>query len=135
MSLSKRWAVFLDVYESDKLINVPIAKHHNLAKFTLGMKNLYGAIGGKRNRLHQHIHSGIVDLAAFFKPTLTIIDAIRILKTKWSHQGRDSFLWVIGSGNREKGLPNLFGFQTNIPRFGQAWIYFNGLSDFLLSEH
>ena len=50
---------FLD---ADKLINVPIAKHHSLTGVTLGMKNWYGLIGGDRNRLHQRIHESLVDL-------------------------------------------------------------------------
>lgn len=75
----KRWPVYKDIIEADKLINIPIAKHHSLSRLTLGMKNFYGAVGGYRGRLHQNIHSGIVDLAHFFKPDLTIIDAVRIL--------------------------------------------------------
>ena len=39
-----------------------------------------GLIGGDRNRLHQRIHESIADLAAFAKPTLTVLDAYRILK-------------------------------------------------------
>ena len=42
----KEWEVFLDVYEADKIINAPIAKHHSLSRVTLGMKNWLGAIGG-----------------------------------------------------------------------------------------
>jgi uncharacterized protein (DUF362 family) len=67
---------FLD---ADKLINVPVAKHHSLTGVTLGMKNWYGLIGGDRNRLHQRIHESIVDLTAFAKPTLTVMDAYRVL--------------------------------------------------------
>jgi uncharacterized protein (DUF362 family) len=43
------------------------------------MKNWYGLIGGRRNRLHQDIHTSIADLASFMRPTLTVIDAIRVL--------------------------------------------------------
>jgi uncharacterized protein (DUF362 family) len=43
------------------------------------MKNWIGAVGGRRNALHQDIHQTIVDLARFFKPTVTLIDAIRIM--------------------------------------------------------
>lgn len=75
----KRWPVYAPIVECDKLINVPVAKHHSLSRLTLGMKNFYGAVGGSRGRLHQNIHDGIVDMARFFKPDLTIIDAIRIM--------------------------------------------------------
>jgi uncharacterized protein (DUF362 family) len=43
------------------------------------MKNWIGAVGGRRNKLHQDIHMTIVDLAQFFNPTLTLIDGIRIM--------------------------------------------------------
>jgi len=75
----KQWPVFVDVIEADKLINVPVAKVHALSILTLGMKNFYGAVGGNRGRLHQEIHQGIVDMARFFKPNLTVIDAVRIM--------------------------------------------------------
>jgi uncharacterized protein (DUF362 family) len=43
------------------------------------MKNLMGLIGGDRGRIHWHLEPAIVDLAAFFKPTLVVLDAIRVL--------------------------------------------------------
>jgi uncharacterized protein (DUF362 family) len=46
---------------------------------TLGMKNWYGLLGGDRNRLHQRIHESLVDLTAFAKPTLTVLDGYRVL--------------------------------------------------------
>ncbi|MCL2824587.1 MAG: DUF362 domain-containing protein [Polyangiaceae bacterium] len=73
------WPVLRPLIEADKLINIPIPKHHGLARFTCAMKNWYGFIGGRRNRLHQDIHTSIADLASFVRPTLTIIDAIRVL--------------------------------------------------------
>ncbi len=75
----KSWPVFTPFLEADKLINLPIAKHHNLVGATLGMKNWYGILGGERNRLHQQIHQSLADLAAFLLPTLTIMDCYRIL--------------------------------------------------------
>ena len=73
------WPVFQPFLEADKIINVPIAKHHSLTGVTLGMKNWYGILGGQRQQLHQHIHESLVDLADFMRPTLTIVDAYRIL--------------------------------------------------------
>jgi uncharacterized protein (DUF362 family) len=64
---------------ADKIINIPIAKHHTLTGATLGMKNWYGILGGPRQRLHQQIHESLVDLADFMRPTLTIVDAFRVL--------------------------------------------------------
>ena len=73
------WPVFLPVVEADKVINLPVAKHHILSSLTLGMKNWFGAVGGRRGTLHRDIHPNIVDLAQFFNPTLTLIDATRIM--------------------------------------------------------
>src|SRR6187399_804837 len=74
-----QWPVYLPLVNADKVINVPVAKHHNLSKFTGGMKNWYGILGGRRNRLHQNIHLSIADLATFMRPTLTVLDATRVL--------------------------------------------------------
>ncbi len=84
----KEWDILLDILEADKLINVPIVKHHSLSRVTLGMKNLLGAVGGARNQLHQKLDQSMVDLAAFFKPTLTVLDAYRILVRNGPQGGR-----------------------------------------------
>jgi uncharacterized protein (DUF362 family) len=73
------WPVLEPLLEADKLINVPIAKHHSLTGCTLGLKNLYGIIGGSRSRLHQRIHDSLADLLAFARPTLTVLDGYRVL--------------------------------------------------------
>jgi uncharacterized protein (DUF362 family) len=73
------WPVFTPLVNADKVINVPVAKHHNLSKYTAAMKNWYGVLGGRRNRLHQNIDTSIADLATFMRPTLTIVDAVRVL--------------------------------------------------------
>ena len=75
----KNWPVFAPFLEADKIINLPIAKHHALTGATLGMKNWYGILGGERNRLHQQIHQSLADLAGFMLPTLTLMDCYRVL--------------------------------------------------------
>lgn len=73
------WPVYTPLVNADKVINVPVAKHHNLSKFTGAMKNWYGLLGGRRNRLHQNIDVSVADLATFMRPTLTVMDATRVL--------------------------------------------------------
>jgi uncharacterized protein (DUF362 family) len=73
------WPIFTTLVEADKVINVPVAKHHNLAKYTAAMKNWYGVLGGRRNRLHQNIDTSIADLATFMRPSLVVVDAWRVL--------------------------------------------------------
>lgn len=75
-----RQKVYRPFMEATKLINVPIAKHHGLCGTTLAMKNLYGILGGNRSRLHQDIHESLADLGNFLRPTLTILDAFRVLE-------------------------------------------------------
>lgn len=65
--------------ECDCYINIPIAKHHVLAKLTLGLKNAMGVIGGNRGLIHKDIGQRIADLNLVIRPKLTIIDATRIL--------------------------------------------------------
>ena len=86
----KDWEVFTDFVEADKFINVPIAKHHSLCRVTFGMKNLMGAIGDPRNQIHQKLDQSLVDLARFFKPTLTVLDAYRMLMRNGPQGGRPS---------------------------------------------
>ena len=74
-----QWPIYTPLVNADKVINVPVAKHHKLSKYTAAMKNWYGLLGGRRNRLHQNIDVSIADLATFMRPTLTIVDATRVL--------------------------------------------------------
>jgi uncharacterized protein (DUF362 family) len=84
----KEWEVYTDFVEADKIINVPIAKTHSLSRLTMGMKNWLGAIGGARNQLHQGLDYAMIDLARFFKPALTVLDAYRILVRNGPQGGR-----------------------------------------------
>ncbi len=74
-----RWRVLRPIIEADRLINVPIVKHHSLARATLGMKNWFGAVVGARPSLHQNIGRVCAELGTAFNPTLTVIDATRVL--------------------------------------------------------
>ncbi len=73
------WDVLSVLFQADRLINVPVVKHHSLSRLTCGIKNHMGLIGGSRGRLHQEIHPAVVDLAAAFRPTLTVVDATRVM--------------------------------------------------------
>lgn len=84
------WPVFTPIIEADKLINLPIAKDHGLSRLTLGIKSWIGAVGGRRSALHQDIHQTIVDLAQFFNPTITLIDATRIMVNNGPSGGNES---------------------------------------------
>ena len=73
------WKVLRPIAEADRVINVPVVKHHSLSRATLGMKNWFGAVVGRRPNLHQRIAQVCAELGVAFRPTLTVIDATRIL--------------------------------------------------------
>jgi uncharacterized protein (DUF362 family) len=74
----KKTQIYGDVMKADVLINVPIAKHHGLARLTLGMKNLMGLIKD-RPAMHRNLGQRLADLTTLFRPSLTVVDAVRIL--------------------------------------------------------
>lgn len=84
----RSWPVYTHFFDVDRVINVPIAKQHSLSGLTLGMKNWFGVIGGMRARLHQDIHGTVADLATSIRPTLTVVDAFRILVGNGPQGGR-----------------------------------------------
>jgi uncharacterized protein (DUF362 family) len=74
----KKTEIYDDILKADVVINVPIAKNHGLARVTMGMKNLLGVIQN-RPPLHVTLGQSLADLATRIRPTLTVLDAIRIL--------------------------------------------------------
>jgi len=75
----KSWPLYVEALEADKVINVPIAKNHGLTRLSLGMKNWMGIMGGWRGMIHQRINESLVDISLIMKPTLIVLDCIRIL--------------------------------------------------------
>jgi uncharacterized protein (DUF362 family) len=70
--------IYDDVLKADVVIDVPIAKHHGLARLTLGMKNLMGVIYD-RPAMHRNLGQRLADLSSRVRPTLTVVDAVRML--------------------------------------------------------
>jgi len=75
----KTWPFYREVLEADKVINIPVAKQHSLAQYSMGMKNMMGVIGGRRDSLHQNMDMALPDISLYLRPTLTVLDAYRIL--------------------------------------------------------
>jgi uncharacterized protein (DUF362 family) len=76
----QEWPFYKDALDADVLINVPIAKHHNLARLSLGGKNLLGVIQ-KPAQIHHNLGQRVADLVSRIRPTLTVVDAVRTLMT------------------------------------------------------
>jgi uncharacterized protein (DUF362 family) len=74
----KKWKVYQDILKADVVINVPIAKTHSLAKYTLAMKGLMGVITDCE-RIHNAMDQRLADLASLIKPTLNVVDGVRVL--------------------------------------------------------
>jgi uncharacterized protein (DUF362 family) len=72
------WHVYQDILEADTLINVPIAKHHSLARLSLAGKNLLGVVSSP-SLLHANLGQRIADLVSVVRPSLTVVDAVRTL--------------------------------------------------------
>jgi uncharacterized protein (DUF362 family) len=73
------WPIYIDLLEADKIISAPIAKHHGLARLTLAHKNWMGVMGENRGRIHQRLDVTLVDITTVIKPSLVLLDAVRIL--------------------------------------------------------
>ncbi|GAB4531250.1 MAG: DUF362 domain-containing protein [Anaerolineae bacterium] len=74
----QRCDIYDDILNADVVINVPIAKHHSLARLTLGMKNLLGVVRD-RPAMHRNLGQRLADLTSRVQPRLTVVDAVRIL--------------------------------------------------------
>ncbi|MFP4055595.1 MAG: DUF362 domain-containing protein [Candidatus Brocadiia bacterium] len=77
-----RWTFYDKVLFADQvdvLINIPAAKTHSTSGLTLGMKNVFGMVGGERGQLHQQIHQKIADLNRVVRVDLTMLDATRVM--------------------------------------------------------
>ena len=73
------WDLYRDALEADKIVNVPIAKHHSLAGFTGGIKNMMGIMGGNRGQIHYRLPECLVDIHRRVPVALTVVDAGRVL--------------------------------------------------------
>ena len=77
--LLKQWEIYEDVLEADKIINIPIAKHHSVGGASLGIKNFMGYLGGNRGSLHRDFAVKIVDINTRIRADLTLLDTYRML--------------------------------------------------------
>ncbi|HZE21638.1 MAG TPA: DUF362 domain-containing protein [Desulfobaccales bacterium] len=90
----KKWYFYKDVLEADRFINIPIAKTHSEARLTMCLKNMMGAIGGWRGRIHVGLNQNIADIYLLLRPDLHILDATRIMVKNGPSGGRLDYVQV-----------------------------------------
>lgn len=78
-SVIKSWPVYQDILKADVVINVPIPKDHPATELTIGCKNLMGVIAKPAGFHDSVLSQRIADLVSLIHPTLTVVDAVRIL--------------------------------------------------------
>jgi len=74
----KECTFYKPILDADIVIDVPIAKTHNLAKQTLAGKNLLGTIANP-GQMHSNLGQRIADLVSHVRPKLIVVDAVRML--------------------------------------------------------
>lgn len=92
--------IYPEILEADVVINVPIAKHHVLARVTLCMKNYMGVIENRRI-FHQDIPTSLADITRFMKPQFCLLDCTRVLLAHGPKGGRLEDVeakWTIAAG-------------------------------------
>ncbi|MDR3090218.1 MAG: DUF362 domain-containing protein [Desulfobulbaceae bacterium] len=66
--------------EADRIINVPVLKHHGSSQLSIGMKNLMGAVWDRGYWHRNDLHQCIADFMSFKAPTLTVVDAYLVMR-------------------------------------------------------
>lgn len=104
----KKLEIAKPVLEVDKIINIAKLKTHTQFILTLGVKNMFGIVPGRR-KAEAHIRFGndlfsfskfLIDLYRFRKPVITIMDGILGMDGNGPANGRKRWFGVlIGSEN------------------------------------
>ena len=123
----KEWPIYQDILACDVLINVPIAKDHGLTRLTLGGKNFLGVVLSPGD-LHSNIGQRTADLVSVCRPTLTVVDAYRILTANGPTGGdladvekRDTVIASTDIVAADSYAATLFGLSgADIPYVGAA---------------
>ncbi len=70
--------VFKPALDADLLINLPVMKTHDQTEITLSLKNLKGLLAdSSKKAVHRRaLFRGITEIAAYFRPSLTVLDGI-----------------------------------------------------------
>ncbi len=107
----------------DQIINLPKVKSHCQMTMTLGIKNLFGLVIGKRKpALHCLVKNDklkfgkmLIDIARHVNPCLTIADGIQAMQGQGPINGTPYPLGVMGASKDMTALDRVFADLLNIP--------------------
>lgn len=107
----------------DRIINLPKVKSHCQMTMTLGIKNLFGLVIGKRKPvLHCLVKNDklkfgkmLIDIARHVNPCLTIVDGIQAMQGQGPINGTPYPLGVMGASKDMTALDRVFADLLNIP--------------------
>jgi uncharacterized protein (DUF362 family) len=107
----------------DHIINLPKVKAHCQMTMTLGIKNLFGLVIGKRKpALHCLVKNDklkfgkmLIDIARHVNPCLTIVDGIQAMQGQGPVNGTPYPLGVMGASKDMTALDRIFAELVSIP--------------------
>lgn len=109
--------------EYDRIINLPKFKSHQQMTLTLGIKNLFGCVIGKRKPvLHCLVNNDkvkfgrmLVDIAKHVNPCLTIVDGIQAMQGNGPINGTPYPLGILGGGQDMTALERVLADVVRAP--------------------
>jgi uncharacterized protein (DUF362 family) len=107
----------------DQIINLPKVKAHCQMTMTLGIKNLFGLVIGKRKpALHCLVKNDklkfgkmLIDIARHVDPCLTIVDGIQSMQGQGPINGTPYPLGMMGASKDMTALDRVFADLVSIP--------------------
>lgn len=99
----KRIELAKQIFEADKIINIPKLKTHSQMLMTLGVKNNFGAVV-KQAKAEWHSTAGtsrelfaalLLDIYLSVRPVLTILDGVWAMEGNGPTNGRPKFIGVV----------------------------------------
>lgn len=112
-----------EVRDCDRIINLPKLKSHIQMAVTLGIKNMFGCVIGKR-KSQWHLMAGMdrkyfatmmVELYQAVKPTLTIMDGVIAMHKEGPQNGEPYHMGLIYAANDAVALDSAISYQIGLP--------------------
>ncbi len=115
-----------DIFEVDKIINLARLKTHNLMILTLGVKNIFGVVAG-RKKAEWHLKAGfnkllfaqlLLEIYYLVKPHLTIVDGIISMEGNGPSSGDLRHTGLLFAGvdavNVDRVISHVVGLEDNL---------------------